>query len=147
MRLKCLIGVAMATTVAFGSTHAEDIALSLVRPTDRIDIPTSAITRVEALAKKTFRNVVTGEPYQIEDPRVQICYSEEVRRRICQLTRRIVGQLLEIVVACKTVSKPVVREPVCSETCFEISRTDLAEATALAQQIRSGTKTACPSTN
>jgi preprotein translocase subunit SecD len=141
--------VATAAAIGLGSAlaHAEDIALSLVNPAGRIDIPASAIKSVEALEKKTFRNIETGELHGFESPRVEICYSEDVRQRVCQLTGRIVGQPLEIVVACKTVSKPVVREPLCHSTCLDISLFDLDEARALAQQIRSGMKTACPPTS
>lgn len=144
-----MIIVSTAAAVGLGVTlaHAEDIALSLVNPAGRIDIPASAIKSVEALEKKTFRNTETGELHEFEDERVEICYSEDVRQRICQLTRRIVGQLLRLIVACKTVSEPIVREPLCKNTCLEISLFDLAMAKALAQQIRSGMKAACPPTS
>lgn len=124
--------------------HAEDVALSLVNPAGRIDIPVSAIKSVEAFAKKTFRNTETGELHEFESPRVEICYAEDVRQRICELTRRIVGQPLEIVVACKTVAAPVIREALCSQACSAISQTYLSDAEALVQQIRNGMKAACP---
>lgn len=56
-----MIIVSTAAAVGLGVTlaHAEDIALSLVNPAGRIDIPASAIKSVEALEKKTFRNTET----------------------------------------------------------------------------------------
>jgi preprotein translocase subunit SecD len=142
-----IVATAAAVGLGLALAHAEDIALSLVSPAGRIDISASAIKRVEALEKKTFRNTETGELHEIEDERVEICYSEDVRQRICQLTQRIVGQPLRLVVACKTVSEPIVREPLCKSTCLEISSFDLAAAKVLAQRIRSGMKAACPPTS
>lgn len=142
-----IIAIVAAVGLRSALVHAEDVALSLVHPSGRIDVPSSAIKSIEALGKKTFRNIETGEEHEIEIPGVEICYSEDIRQRICQLTRRIVGQPLALVVACKTVSEPIVREPLCSHACLEISAVYVSEAKALAQQIRNGMKTACPPTS
>jgi len=149
MKAKRRTIIAIVASVGLGSAlvHAEDVALSLVHPTGRIDIPASAIKSVEALEKQTFRNTETGEKRELESPRVEICYSEDIRQRICQLTRRIVGQPLGLVIACKTVSEPIVREPLCRQACLEISAVYLSDAETLAQQIRNGMKTACPPTS
>jgi hypothetical protein len=112
---------------------ADDIAVSLVNPKGRIDIPVSAITRVEAMAALTFRNKETGKIFQDPSPHVELCYTEDVHQRICQLTRQIVGQPLVVVINCETATKPIVREPLCSRPCLDISTNDVAEATALAQ--------------
>ncbi len=145
MRSTRLIAMMTAAAAGFGSAfaNAEDIALSLVHPKGRVDIPLSAVSRVEAQAMIAFRNTETGQVHEYPNPHVDVCLSEDVRARICQLTQQIVGQPLEIVIDCETVSKPIVREPLCSRPCFEISASDLAEATALAKRIRSGTNKAC----
>ena len=144
-----LIAIILAATGGLGSAcaSADDIALSLVNPKGRIDIPASAITRVEARATIAFRNTETKEVFSHPDPHVELCYSEDIRQRVCQLTRQIDEQPLAIVVDCETVTKPIVREPLCSLPCFNISTADIAEANALAQRIRGGTKRVCAPSN
>lgn len=145
MRFKRLIAMmtAAATGLGTGFASAEDIALSLVNPKGRIDITASAVRRVEARATIAFRNTKTGEVHEYPNPHVNVCFSKDVRERVCQLTEQVVGQPLEIVIDCETVSKPIVREPLCAHPCFQISAYDLAEATALAQKVRTGTNRAC----
>jgi preprotein translocase subunit SecD len=72
-----------------------------------------------------------------------VCVAKEFKERICELTKNIVGQEMAVVVDCETVTKPIVREPLCTRVCFRISTNDLAEATALAQRIRSGSNRVC----
>ncbi len=145
MRFTRLIAMTMAAAAGFGPgcTNAEDIALSLVHPKGRVDVPVSALGDVEAEATFTFRNTETGRVHEYPDPHVYLCYSEDIQKRICELTRQIVGQPMEIVIDCTTISKPIVREPLCTSPCFQISANDLAEATSLAKRIRSGTNRAC----
>jgi preprotein translocase subunit SecD len=145
MRLKHLVAMmtAAATGLGTGFANAEDIALSLVHPKGRIDIPVSAIGRVHAYDKIVFRNKETGEIHEYADPHVEVCYANDIQDRICRLTQQIIGEPLQIVIGCETVSKPVVREPLCVHSCFKISSSDIAEATALAKRIRSGTNRAC----
>jgi preprotein translocase subunit SecD len=145
MRSRRLIVMMTAAAAGFGSAfaNAEDIALSLVNPKGRIDIQASAVSRVDARATIAVRNTETGEVHEYPNPHVEVCFSAEVRERVCQLTRQIVGQPLAIVIDCETVSKPIVREPLCTRPCFIISASDLAEATALAERIRRGTNRAC----
>jgi preprotein translocase subunit SecD len=138
-----------AAATGFGSAfaNAEDIALSLRHPKGSVDVPVSALGDVEAEATFTFRNTETGRVHEYPDPHVYLCYSEDIQKRICDLTRQIVGQPMEIVIDCATISKPIVREPLCARPCFQISTSDLAEANALALRIRSGSNRACaPST-
>lgn len=134
--------VAAAVGFAPALAHADDIALSLVHPKGRIDIPAAALTRVEAVPMIGLRNPEIGEVPDLPDSQVEVCYSEEVRQRVCQLTKPIVDQPLDIVVGCETVSKPIVREPLCGR-CLSIALFDSAEAAALAQRIRNGTNRAC----
>jgi hypothetical protein len=145
MRFKRLIAVMTATATALGTgfANAEDIALSLVHPKGRIDIPVSAVGRVHAYAKIVFRNTETGEIHEYPDPHVEVCYANDVQERICQLTQQIIGEPMAVVIDCETVSRPIVREPLCAHPCFKISANDIAEATALAKRIRSGTNRAC----
>lgn len=149
MRSTVLIAMMTAAAAGLGLTvaNAEDIALSLLHPRGRVDVPVSAIRRVEAQATVAFRNTESGEIHEYPNPHVEVCFAADVRERICQLTRQIVGQPMEIVIDCATISKPIVREPLCTRPCFSISAADLADASALAQRIRSGSNKACaPST-
>jgi preprotein translocase subunit SecD len=146
-RMKTLGLIAAILLVAGGlgsaTAAAGDIAVSLVNPSGRIDIPVSAITHVQALATIAIRNTETKKVVEYPEPHVEVCFTEDVRQQICQLTRQIVEQPLDIVIDCETVTKPIVREPLCSQPCFSISASDLEEATALAQRIRKGTDRAC----
>ncbi len=143
MKTVRLIVVILAASGGLGSAFADDIALSLVNPQGRIDIPAGTITRIEARATIEFRNTETGKTFGHEDPHVEICYSEDIRQRVCQLTKQIVEQPLAIVIDCRVVTKPIVREPLCSSACLSVSAADMAEAQALAEQIRRGSNRAC----
>ena len=116
-------------------------AVAGARP-GRIDIPTRAITRIEALATQTFTFTDTQETRTYDMPNVELCYSSEIQQRVCQLTRQIVDQPMSIVVDCEIISSPVVREPLCGE-CFLISANDIQEANALAQRLRQGSNCRC----
>jgi preprotein translocase subunit SecD len=149
VRSTILIAMMTAAATGFGSAfaNAEDIALSLVHPKGRVDVPVSALGEVKAAATFAFRNTETGQVHEYPDPHVYLCFSEDIQKRICELTRQIVGQPMEIVIDCATISKPIVREPLCTRPCFQVSANDIAEATALAQRIRRGSNRACaPST-
>jgi preprotein translocase subunit SecD len=140
-----IIATVTAATIGFGraTASAEDIALSLVHPKGRIDIPVSAVKEVSSEAISRFRNKETGAVREYRHPHVDVCLAAKFLERICQLTQQIVDEPLAIVVDCEAISKPIVREPICTQSCFHISIFDLADATALAQRIRRGTNKAC----
>lgn len=149
MRFTRSIAMLTAAAAVLGSAfaNAEDIALSLVHPKGRIDIPVSAVRRVEAQANFAFHKPETGGVHEYPNPHVEVCFTRDIHERICRLTQQIVGEPLAIVIDCKTISRPIVREPLCARSCFQISASDVAEANALAQRIRNGTnKTCAPST-
>lgn len=140
-----MMGAAIGSAPTF--VDADDIALALVNPKGRIDIPARAITRVSPGGTLAVRNLETGEVREYPDPHVDLCFSEDIRERICGLTRQIVGKPLAVVIGCRTVSRPIVREPLCTRSCLKVSTSDIAEAAALVRQIRSGTSSACASSN
>jgi preprotein translocase subunit SecD len=121
---------------------ADDIALSLVHGQNRIDIPVSAIRRIEAHATQTFVVTETKQKREFPLPHVNLCYAADIQKRICQLTRRIVEQPMDIIVDCETISKPVVREPLCGP-CLQLSANDFTEANALAQRLKTGSNRRC----
>ena len=145
MRPTLIMATVTAATIGFGTAaaSAEDIALSLVHPKGRIDIPVGAVKQVNSEAISRVRNTETGEVHEYKEPHVDVCLAAEFRERICQLTQQIVDEPLAIVVDCETISNPIVREPLCTQSCFRISIFDLADATALAQRIRHGKNKAC----
>jgi preprotein translocase subunit SecD len=121
---------------------ADDIALSLVHGQNRIYIPMSAIRRIEAHATQTFVVTETKQKREFPLPHVNLCYAADIQKRICQLTRRIVEQPMDIIVDCETISKPVVREPLCGP-CLQLSANDFTEANALAQRLKTGSNRRC----
>jgi SecDF, P1 head subdomain len=135
--------VTVAALAAPAGAGAEDIALSLVNPKGRIDIPVGAVEQIIARANFVYRIQGTEEMHETPSPHVQVCFSKDIGERICELTGKIVGQPLAIVVDCETLTKPIVRHPLCENPCFEISANDFAEANALVQRIRKGTNRAC----
>lgn len=113
-------------TVIAGSGRTERIALSLVHASGRIDISVAAIHSLEAREYPRFSTL-------FPHPHVEVNLRFDIRARVRKLTRAIVGEPLEIVVDGKSVSTPIVREPVGD---LSISAFDLAEANALAAQLR-----------
>ena len=129
MRSTVLIAMMTAAAAGFGSAFAdaEDIALSLVHPKGRVDVPVSALGEVKAAATYAFRNSETGQVHEYPNPHVSVCFSDDIQKRICELTRQVVGQPMEIVIDCATISKPIVREPLCAGSCFQVTANDIAE--------------------
>lgn len=117
---------------------AERLALSLVHSRERIDVPVSALVGIEAYADQTFQIIETGELRTVEAPRVEVYLAPSVRARLRALTAMILKEPLEIVVAGRCVSRPVVREVLGEDPCFMISARGFAEAEALAQTMRAG---------
>lgn len=113
-------------TVIAGSGRTEKIALSLVHASGRIDVPVEAIHSIEAREYSRFSK-------RFPLPNVEVNLRFDIRARVRRLTRGIVGEPLEIVVDGKSVSKPIVREPLGN---LSISTFDLDEANALAAQLR-----------
>ena len=143
MRRLLIAVIALATSGFADLATAEDIALSLVHPKGRVDIPVSALKDVRAYATLAVRNTETGEIHEYPEPSVEVCYNKDIKARICQLTQQIVGEPMALLVDCEIVLKPVVREPLCSHACLSISASDLDEANALMQRIRHGTNRVC----
>jgi preprotein translocase subunit SecD len=134
---------ALVCVTALEGADAEDIALSLVNPKGRVDVPLSAIHQIEARATFAYRIQGTDEVREHPSPGVDLCFAKDIRDRLCELTRKIVGERLAIVVDCGIVAEPIVGGALCDIPCFEISANDFAEANALAQRIRKGTNRAC----
>ena len=137
----------LAAMLASAPAAADDIALSLVHRQSRIDIPVSALRSIEAYATQTFVITGTKQTREFPLPHVELCFTREIKEQICRLTRQIVEQPMEIVIDCRTISKPVVREPQCSGPCLQISANDIDEANALAQRLKTGSNRRCVSTS
>jgi hypothetical protein len=124
----------LVTLVMLGVTsqgiEADEIALSLVHGKDRIDVPASMLTSARLL--------------ELGHPVVEVCFSDSVKQRICELSRGIVGEPLEIWVNCRKFSAPVVREPLCHDPCFKISVFDLDEGERLVADLTGQAEVACP---
>lgn len=113
-------------TLIAGSRRTERIALSLVHQSGRIDVPVTAIHWIEAREYSRFSK-------RSPDTHVEVNLRFDIRARLRKLTRGIVGEPLEIFVDGRSVSKPIVREPLGN---LSISAFDLDEANALATQLR-----------
>jgi preprotein translocase subunit SecD len=119
---------------------ADEIALSLIHKHGRVDVPVNAIRRIEPHASTHESNRETQEPREFSPPNVEVCFTRAIHQEICRLTRRFIEEeAVEIRVGCRLVSKPVVREPLCTQPCFQISVNNMEEAKDLAETLRSGT--------
>jgi len=134
--------ILVAALVRAFPAAADDIALSLVHGQDRIDIPVSAITRIEAHATQTFFLPKIQKQITSEIPYVLLCYTAAIQEQICRLTRQIVEQPMSIVVDCEVVSRPVVRDALCGR-CLQVSGNDIQGANALAQRLKKGSNRRC----
>lgn len=123
---------------------ADEGSLSFIHRTERIDVPASAIHRIKAHATRTFMLETGPIEYPFAD--VEVCYARKIQRRMCELTRRIVGEPLDVVIGCEVVARPVVRERMCG-FCISISAADGAEAERLAEKLRSEKVKTCPATS
>jgi preprotein translocase subunit SecD len=116
----------------------ERIAISfVVFERKRLDVPVSALMRVEARATQTFADE-RGRPITFDLPHVEIWLTPNLQKRLRDFTRDLVGEVTEIHVGDKCISRPVVREPLGNEPRFLLSANDFAEAQALAATVRTG---------
>ena len=143
----CILPAAWAFALAamdLSAVSASDIAVSLVNKQERIDIPAAAIERIEAQHGLTIFVPLTGKKTTYSDIHsVSVCVSKEFRERICQFTRRILGEPMQVVVGCKVITAPVVREAICKNACFTLSAQDGPDAEALANKLRDRKSTGC----
>ena len=123
---------------------ADEGSLSFIHRTERIDVPASAIRRIKAHATRTFMFETGPVEYPFAD--VEVCYARKIQRRMCELTRRIVDEPIEVVIGCEVVARPVIRERLCG-FCISISAADGAEAERLAEKLRSEKVKTCPATS
>jgi hypothetical protein len=128
---------------ADGGAPPARIALSLVHARERIDIPVSAVVRIEAREEFTVCDWGTRRLWTFPSPHVEVCFTPAIHARIYRLTRQIVDEPVEIIVGSECVYRPIVREPLRGQG-FRISAFDLAEAHALAHRLRAGWSKAVP---
>jgi preprotein translocase subunit SecD len=134
----------MALCLACGpSGGAEEIALSLVHGNSRVDIPVSAVTSINVWASTVYRNSETGSEFESGRPVVEVCLTDPIKQSICELSRRLLQKPMEIWVTCRIISRPIVREPLCTSHCFDIGIADVAEGDRLAAELKSYPKLAC----
>jgi len=120
--------------VIAGGKRTAKIALSLVHSSGRIDVPVKAVHWIEA--REDFVYFAKGQMRALPSPHVEVNLRSDVRARLYRLTRAIVGESLEIFVDGKSVSKPIIREPLGGRDHLRISTFDLDEAHALAARLR-----------
>jgi hypothetical protein len=117
--------------------HAERIAMSLVvRDCKRLDIPVSAVVRVEANAMETFFD--GHVPIACDRHHIRIFLTPNARASLRDFTRDLVDEVMDIWIGNRRIVRLVVREPLGAEPSFHISAGDFAEAQSLADQLRTG---------
>ena len=114
------------------------IALSLVHPRGRVDIPPGEVLEIEAKAEQTFffSDTWTSKTYPL--PHVRLSFTPRIGTLIHRLTSQIVGEPLDIVIAGKVVISPVMHEPGGLRESMSIGFCDLEDAQKLAAKLREG---------
>jgi hypothetical protein len=114
------------------------IALSLVHRRERIDIPVRDVLQIDTRADETFYFPELRASRTYPCAHVKLTLKPDVRGRLYRLTRDIVGDPLEILVAGEVISSPIVREPLGIQESFNIHVFDFAEAKEIAEKLRKG---------
>jgi preprotein translocase subunit SecD len=114
------------------------IALSLVHPRGRIDIPVKDVLKIETRAEETSFSADAQTSKTDAAPHVRLEFTAEIRARIHRLTSQIVDDELAIVVAGHVICRPLVREPLDVHGWFNIRVHDLEQARDLAAKLREG---------
>jgi hypothetical protein len=145
MRWAAAILAHMALCIACGTSTARcrRIALSLVHGNSRVDITVSVVTSINVWASTVYRNSETGSEFESGQSMVEVCLTDPVKQSICELRRRLLQEPLEIWVSCRVVSRPIIREPLCTSQCFDIGIADVAEGDRLAAELKSYPKLSC----
>jgi hypothetical protein len=117
-----------------GKIPNERIALSMVHPRGRIDVPVSVIRGIEPRTEHVF--ATRNGPIKSATPHVEIRFTPAISAQLYELTRQIVGEPLETVVGGKTICTAIVREPLGRLGHIWISVFDFDEARALAESLR-----------
>jgi len=106
---------------------ADDIAFSLVHKHYRLDVPIAEL--VQVLAARDSR---TGEPV------IKMLIRGGSARQLEFITKRIIGQPMQIVVGCRVVTAPIVQDVLKGGSLQISGRYSIEEAEELAATIRSG---------
>jgi hypothetical protein len=131
------VGTPKFTVINGGAQRAAStakIALSLVHPSGRIDVPADAIHWIETSGE--FLVSVRGRLQAWPSPHVELSLRPDIGIRIYRLTRNIVGDVVDLVVDGQSVSKIRVITPVGLRSRIRIDVLDLAKAEALAARLR-----------
>ena len=134
-----ILGVALVglTALHLSSSPAEaDMVLVFPQGSEHLGIPAAGIRSIEAVRYSPKLAIFE----------VEICFSRYFAEKICGLTRRSVGQPMEIKAGCELVASPVVRGPmICSGGCFNLTADDLPGAQRLVAKLRDGVRKTCSS--
>lgn len=133
--------LAAPLAIASGRASAEAPALSLVAENGRIDIEDSQIVSIRTVPSLSWLLLGAQNP-----PRdtIELCFSADVRARICDLTTANVNRSMAIEVGCEIVSKPIVREPICRQPCFQVSvGSGAKEAEELVRKLQDRSRAGC----
>lgn len=91
-----LLLAALSLSTSIPLARADEIALSLVHGEHRIEVPASAIDSIEALHYSLYRNTETGKVFKGARPKVEICFNGGIAASLCELTKKIVDEPLEL---------------------------------------------------
>jgi hypothetical protein len=116
------------------NARPEKIALSLVHPSARIDVPARAIHWIEACEEFSF--FVNKQLYSYPGPHVAISVHADAAVLIHRLTQKVVGDFIEIIVNGESVCKPRIVQAI-SRGRLIIRASDFDVAQELAAKMRS----------
>jgi hypothetical protein len=125
-----MVGLPPELKVIAGDGRTEKVALSFVHSLGRIDVPVSAVSTIEPREFSPFSKRALPSPH------VEVSVRFDIRAKLLSLTRRIVGEALQIMIEGRTISAPIIREPFGNRDSFNISTPDFEDAQTLAAELR-----------
>lgn len=102
--------------------------LTFAHGDERLDVPREGVRLIEAVVSMHVADPVTGERREFKSlPRIEICLKGEYRRKLCDLTKRIVKKTIKVSGSCGVALDIVLREPLCLRACHTLGPYDSAD--------------------
>lgn len=134
----------LAAGVAFDRTSAADeIVMTIIYGIERIDVPAQDIRRIGAWPGGTIGSKQAERRIRTDRPTVEICFTKELRQKLCQATKRNIDQPIAIEAGCEIVYEGTSRRPFCSGSCLYLAFAAPQHVTYFAYRLEEGQNATC----
>jgi hypothetical protein len=118
--MTALATVPLSLACGVSGLDAAEIAFSFVHKEERIDVPAHAFW-VRTFATQAFAIKGTRRRLVLDRPGLEICLSEDIGAKLRQFTERLIGEPMDIVVGCDVIYSAIIREPIGSLPCIQVT--------------------------